>query len=202
MWRHHMTGHLRGIYQGEVPVAWLQEQNLRSCNHCSSFVASSRSTSHQQKCSARPTGQEVSFAPDHSAQLSAISPEVGNTILPSLDEICSFRNPTIRFVPKRSKLAFARVLSSVLKEVIADNSVASWLKLMMLPKCILPSCKHRGRHNKPVPIESLCDLWMQDQLSDLWSKALSRASSTNKQVRFTETTSYISYFPGPRWVVQ
>ena len=172
IWRHHMTGHLRGIYQGKVPVAWLQEQSLRSCNHCSSFVASSRWTSHQQKCSARRTGQEASSASDHSAQLSAISPEVGNTILPYLDEICSFRSPTIRFVPKRAKLAFARVPSSVLKEVIADNSVASWLKLMMLPKCILPSCKRRDRHNKPVPIESHCDLWMQDQLSDFLEQGI------------------------------
>ena len=71
------------------------------------------------------------------------------------------------------------------------------MKLMMLLKSILPSCKCRGRHNKPVPIESLCDLWMQDQLSDLWSKALSRASSTNKQhrtkdVSLKQVTSAIS----------
>ena len=103
-----------------------------------------------------------------------------NTVLPSLCEICSFMSPSISFVPKRAKLAFARVLSSVLKEVIADNSVASWLKLMMHPKCILPSCKCRGHHNKPAPIEFLCDLWMQDQLGDLWNMALSRTSSTNK----------------------
>ena len=51
---------------------------------------------------------------------------------------------------------------------------------MMLLKCILPSCKCRGRHNKPATIEFLCDLWMQDQLSDLWNMALSWASSTNK----------------------
>ena len=105
---------------------------------------------------------------------------MGTTVLPSLNEICSIRSPNIHFVPKRAKLAFARVLSSVLKEVIADNSVSSWLKLMMLLKCILPSCKRRGLHNKPVPIEFLCDLWMQDQLSDVWNMALSWALSRNK----------------------
>ena len=52
MWSHHMSGHLRGVYQGEIPVAWLKERKLHICNHCSSFVASSRWASHQQKCSA------------------------------------------------------------------------------------------------------------------------------------------------------
>ena len=65
---------------------------------------------------------------------------------------------------------------------------------MVLPKCILPSCKRRGRHNKPVPIEFICDLWMQDQLSDLWNMALSRASSTNNKdiPRKQQVTSAIS----------
>jgi hypothetical protein len=40
--------------------------------------------------------------------------------------------------------------------VIFENSVSAWLRLFMLPKCVLPSAKRGGRHNKPVPIESLC----------------------------------------------
>ena len=48
--------------------------------------------------------------------------------------------------PHKARPAFARVLSVALKAVASDNFVDSWLKLFMLPKCVLP----RGRHNKPV----------------------------------------------------
>eukprot|EP00731_Ephydatia_muelleri_P029957 Em0021g480a len=99
-----------------------------------------------------------------------------------------WQSPTIRFVPKRARLGFAKVLSSVLKEIISDNSVTSWLKLMMLPKCVLPSCQRRGHHNKPVPIEFLCDFWMQNQFNELWNMALSRVSSTTNHHR-TKTIS-------------
>ena len=189
MWRHHMTGHLRGVYQGEVPTTWLKEHNMCICSHCSSFV--SRWASHQLKCYALSLGHEVSSTSDLLAQPNAvIPPELGNNLhlLPPLDDICSLKSPTIRFIPKRARLGFAKVLSSVLKEIISDNSVTSWLKLMMLPKCVLPSCQCRGRHNKPVPIEFLCDLWMQNQFNELWNMALSRVSSTTNHHR-TKTIS-------------
>ena len=191
-----MSGHLRGVCQGEIPVAWLKERKLHICNHCSSFVASSRWASHQQKCSALPLGHEVSSTSDYLTQPNAISPEMGNKIVPSLDDICSFRSPTIRFVPKRAKLAFAKVLSSVLKEIISDNSVTSWLKLMMLPKCVLPSCQRRGRHNKPVQIEFLCDLWLRNQFSELWNMALSRVCSRSAfaNPNFALTQGSYQYF--------
>ena len=191
MWRHHMTGHLRGVYQGEVPTTWLKEHNLCICSHCSSFVASSRWASHQLKCYALSLGHEVSSTSDLLAQPNTvIPPELGYNLhlLPPLDDICSLKSPTIRFVPKRARLGFAKVLSSVLKEIISDNSVTSWLKLMMLPKCVLPSCQRRGRHNKPVPIEFLCDLWMQNQFNELWNMALSRVSSSTNHHR-TKTIS-------------
>ena len=50
----------------------------------------------------------------------------------------------------------------------------------MLPKCILPSAKRGGRHNKPVPIEALCDLWLKDSFSELWRMAKARASPSNR----------------------
>ena len=89
-----------------------------TCNHCSSFVASS-------------DGHPIS----RSVQYGILVKKLPLHLItqPSLDEIRSYRSPTIFFVPTRAKSAYARVLSSVLEKVIADNSVASWLKLMVFP---------------------------------------------------------------------
>ena len=50
----------------------------------------------------------------------------------------------------------------------------------MLPKCVLPSAKRGGRHNKPVPIESLCAMWTEGQFRDLWHLAKARAPCYKK----------------------
>ena len=57
-----------------------------------------------------------------------------------------------------------------------ENSVSAWLKLLILPKCVLPSGKCGGRHTKPVPIASLCAMWTDGKSSDLRCMAVSRSS--------------------------
>ena len=69
---------------------------------------------------------------------SMLCPPNHQVALPSLEDICSLKHPTIRFIPSSARPAFARALSSVLKEIVAVNSVAAWTKLLMLPKCPLP----------------------------------------------------------------
>ena len=100
--------------------------------------------------------------------------------LPSLEDICSLKHPTIRFIPSSARPAFARALSSVLKEIVAVNSVAAWTKLLMLPKCVLPTFKRGGRHNKPISI----DMWLKGNLCELWQRAQTRAtiSTQSKKV--------------------
>ena len=66
----------------------------------------------------------------------------------------------------------------LLRAVVSDNSVESWSKLFLLPKCVLPSSKRGGRHNKPVPIDVLCQMWLDGHLGDLWKLAVSRATSS------------------------
>ncbi|KAL5506266.1 hypothetical protein EMCRGX_G007877 [Ephydatia muelleri] len=105
--------------------------------------------------------------------------------LPTLQDICSLRCPTIRFIPSRARPSFARVLSAVLRDVVAENSIEAWTKLFMLPKCLLPSSKLGGRHNKPIPIESLCDMWLGGNLSELWSFAQNRAASSSHSNKTT-----------------
>eukprot|EP00731_Ephydatia_muelleri_P033215 Em0026g35a len=89
--------------------------------------------------------------------------------------------PTIRFVPNKARQAFARAFSAALMAVISENTVTAWLKLFMLPKCVLPTAKRGGHHNKPVPIESLCAMWAEGQFRDLWHLAKARAPCSKKQ---------------------
>ena len=46
---------------------------------------------------------------------------------------------------------------------------------MMLPKCVLPSTKSKGRHLKQTPINYLCDLWSKNEFGTLWNLAKGRA---------------------------
>ena len=73
----------------------------------------------------------------------------------------------IIIIPHNARPAFARILSAAIKAVATDNFVDSWLKLFMLPKCVLPSSKRRSRHNKPVSINLLCDLWSKGHFGEL-----------------------------------
>eukprot|EP00731_Ephydatia_muelleri_P019436 Em0012g261a len=45
--------------------------------------------------------------------------------------------PTIRYIPHKARPAFARVLPDVLKSICYENSEEAWLRLFMLPKCVL-----------------------------------------------------------------
>ena len=67
--------------------------------------------------------------------------------------------------------AFSRVLSSALHLVIHENSVQAWTKLLLLPKCCLPSMQCTGHRHKGVDIVSLCDLWDKGQYGVLWHMA-------------------------------
>ena len=55
--------------------------------------------------------------------------------LPTFEEVCHFNQPTLRFIPSRSRPAFAQALSSALRCVIQENSEDAWFKVFMLPKC-------------------------------------------------------------------
>ena len=52
-----------------------------------------------------------------------------------------------------------------------DNSEDAWLKLLMLPKCVLLAPKRAGRHHKPVSISRLCAQWSKGEFSALWNRA-------------------------------
>eukprot|EP00731_Ephydatia_muelleri_P001670 Em0001g1670a len=175
MWKAHMANHAKGLFVGEVPAAWLRDNQLQICDMCSDLVAISQLPIHQQSCRANQLKNT-----DVESML--VDSQVQPADLPSFEEICGLRCPTLRFIPHRAKPSFARVLSSVLYDIILQNSVTAWKKLFMLPKCVLPTAKRAGRHNHPVSIELLCDLWSRGHLSQLWQRAMSRGSSPRSLV--------------------
>ncbi|KAL5493848.1 hypothetical protein EMCRGX_G015080 [Ephydatia muelleri] len=87
-----------------------------------------------------------------SLKVTRSTPDAVSDAIPCLSDVCELRCSTIRFIPTKAKPAFARALSSALRAVVSDNSVESWSTLFLSPKCVLPSSKCGGRHNKPVPV--------------------------------------------------
>ena len=77
----------------------------------------------------------------------------------------------------KDRLAFALALCSALRSALHDNSEDAWLKVFMLPKCILLAPKRGGRHHKPVPISHLCAQWSKGEFSALWNRAFNHHSS-------------------------
>ena len=91
--------------------------------------------------------------------------------LPTFESVCKLPGHTVRHIPLKDRLAFALVLSSALRSAVHDNSEDAWLKLLMLPKCVLLALKRAGRHHKPVPISCLCAQWSKGEFSALWNRA-------------------------------
>ena len=182
MWRIHMSLHASGALPGQVPAEWLLDQNLFVCPHCSQLVANTRQASHLQHCSQSLTNQIAHLQ-------SSIAPEPQiNQNLPTFEEVCQLHHPTLRFVPTKARPAFARALSTALKEVLRHNSEEAWLKLFMLPKCVLPSLKQRGDVNPHTSIESLCKMWLNIDLVTLWSMSLTRANLHSSSKNFGTST--------------
>ena len=78
--------------------------------------------------------------------------------------------PTIRYIHHKARPVFARVLSDVLKSICYENSEEAWLRLFMLPKCVLRASRRGGRNCKHPSIEQLCNLWSQSYIGIIWSR--------------------------------
>ncbi|KAL5479607.1 hypothetical protein EMCRGX_G023154 [Ephydatia muelleri] len=161
----------------EIPSTWLDEQDRYICHICLQLVSNRRQSSHSKKCNA---GGVASSVPDFAGPLPP-NPveellnqhELG---LPSFEDVCLLNQPTLHFVLSKSRPAFARALSSALRCVILENTEEAWLKLFMLPKCVLPSLRRKGRHDKPLPVDILCNMW-SDNKGDLWDLARNRMTN-------------------------
>ena len=71
-------------------------------------------------------------------------------------------------------------MSSTLRSVVSETSEEAWLKLFMLPKCLLPSSRRRGHHTKQISVDHLCDLWSKNELNLLWNQVTAMANATSR----------------------
>ena len=97
--------------------------------------------------------------------------------LPTFEAICELPVRTVRHIPAKDRQAVALVLSSSLRAAAFENTQAAWLKVFMLPKCILFAPKRCGRHHNSRPIRYLCDLWSKGHFDVLWNMASNQQSS-------------------------
>ena len=128
-------------------------------------MANSRPSSHLRKCT------HATAAPPNLSLLSVQVADPSPSPLPTFESVCKLPGRTVRHIPLKDRLAFALVLSSALRSAVHDNSEDAWLKLLMLPKCVLLAPKRAGRHHKPVPISRLCAQWSKGEFSALWNRA-------------------------------
>ena len=130
MWRLHMALHAQGFFPGAVPGPWLQEQDLFICPGCQQLVANSHHSSHLRKCSHTSATPSIQ-SPLHVQGADPTAP------LPTFDSVCQLPGRTVRHIPVKDRLAFALALCSALRCALHDNSEDAWLKVFMLPKCLL-----------------------------------------------------------------
>ena len=96
-------------------------------------------------------------------------------------KMCVLDCTTIRHISVKARTAFAQPLSSTLQNVLHNNNEESWLKLFLLPKCVLASSTRRGCHQKPTSINHLCDLWSKGHFLSFWECASQEVSSRAHQ---------------------
>ena len=173
-----MTLHAQGVFPGEITSTWLDEQDRYSCHICLQLVSKRRQSSYSKKCN---IGGMASSVPDFAGPLPPNPAEAllnqHEPGLPTFEDVCLLNQPTLRFVPLKYRPAFVRALSSDLRCVILENTEEAWLKPFMLPKCVLPSHRRKGRHDKPLPGDILCNMWSDNKLEDLWDLARNRTTN-------------------------
>ena len=142
MMMNHMERHATGVYIGDVPRSWLEEQGKYIC-HCKKLVSEFARNSHQSKCTSRPQANET---PDRA--------------MPSLDEVFSLQKPTLKRIPAAARQCWGRVLQNEINHAVHENTVEAFTSFLMLPKCVLPSAKRAGaKITHRVDIQTLCNRW-------------------------------------------
>ena len=179
----HMQEHAFGKITGDVPSTWLVENSLFICQNCSKLVACSHKNSHSRSCVCNHT---VPSSPANS-ESTFTSPSA--TPFPSLEEVLALKQGTLKYIPSRARHQFAQVLAEALKDVIHNNNIIAWTRLLMLPKCILASSKRggkKGRHK--ISIDTLCQEWSRGNEKSLWTAAVSRACKSHQSTPISQAS--------------
>ena len=77
--------------------------------------------------------------------------------LPSLDSILRMRVSTLHHVPKGARDAWAGIVGDVLWSICSDpTDVVSWVKFVMLARCILTTPARGGRSHWHETLKAVC----------------------------------------------
>ena len=171
--------HMQNILPGDIPLEWLQEQDSFISLQCHQIVVLAlipRSAVGQSEALGLLEYQLPPPQPLLTMQgiSEGSAPEAS---LPSFEAVCHLQCATIRHIPQKARPSFARVLSDSLRSVCVSNSEEAWLKLFMLPKCVLRASLQGGHKHKSHSIEELCRLWSDGHLASLWQYASDHSGS-------------------------
>ena len=157
--RNHLKEHLAGRLSGAVPQAFLDAHRLCTCSVCGKII----SIRFNGACpSCRPTLREAA---------SEEAPEIPDTILPALDQICMTRTRLLRYVPKGARAAWGQAMAQAAAHVVWHNSVQAWTEWLMLPKCVLFAPPRQGKSNKRDTLaftKLRCERWLAGERVELW----------------------------------
>jgi hypothetical protein len=170
----HLERHAQGVYLGGVPAVWLHKNRKFLCS-CNRILTECFRHTHNSRCTAVNELPEAAHV---------IDPQM----LPSLHDVMSLNRPTLKHIPGRAKQAWGRTLQNALRDATQNNTVESFTRLAMLPKCVLPSAKRAGKRNTHIKdIVALCEKWDSGQHAELWTEACdnvkSKGPTSNKPVR-------------------
>ena len=183
-----MTLHAQGVYPGDVPITWLEENDLYNRRYCVQLVSNIRLSSHTKKCvggAAAALCSENTPTPSDDPPAEVPPPDQLEPSIPTFEEVCLLNQPTLSFIPIKIPACLCPSTVISFAFVIQENSEEAWLKLFMLPKCVLPSLRRQGHHDKPLPVDVLCNMWTDNDLGPLWNLGKGRAISHTLQSTYS-----------------
>ena len=103
MWKIHDTS-----FPGNVPITWLEGNDLYICRYCVQLVSNSRLSTHSKKCvrgAAAAQGSEDTPIPVGNPPVEAPPLHQPEPSLPTFEEVCFLNQPSLRFIPSGSRPA-------------------------------------------------------------------------------------------------
>ena len=104
--------------------------------------------------------------------------------LPSLETVHETFVPTVTWVPKPARAAFARVFASQSNRVVFNpDNISAWILQLMFAKCILPAVKSRPDITQARAVRDRLARWRAGEYAALWREAVDMTRKRGKQTR-------------------
>ncbi len=164
-----LKGHLDACHcsrpeAGRIPDEWLRDHGRILCPECGLLCSASR------QCCRRcwPARRAAAGGAD------AVDTTRGD--LPELGDVHAADIPTLKHVPQKARVRWARALRVALGRLEAEHTLAAVVELQMLPKCVLclpPSGRGGRKHRGQVAGYTLSRLerWERGERATLFQDA-------------------------------